>query len=75
METQHRNYEGDTPEVGGILALKAENITKKLTFDAFREKLTTYVYKELSHATYGVCIVKKLKDPDGNFDEKNKQIN
>ena len=72
METEDRNYEGDTPGVGGILALKTEKITKKLTFDAFREKLTTYVNKEFSHATDVVCIVKHLKDPNGTFDDKNK---
>ena len=72
METEDRNYEGDNPEVGGILALKTEKIAKKLTFDAFREKLTTYMNNELSHATESVCIVKNLKDPHGTFDDKNK---
>lgn len=70
METKDRNYEGDTPEVGGILALKKEKIKNKLTFNAFREKFTTYVNKELIHAIDFACIVKYLKGPNGTFDDK-----
>ena len=36
VDTEDKNYEVDTPEVGGILALLTENITKKLTVDTFQ---------------------------------------
>ena len=67
-----QRYEGDTPEVGGVLALCTENATKKLTLDIFREKLATYINKNLTHATNVVRIVKHLKDLKGGFDKNNK---
>ena len=45
MEIEDKNYGGDTPEFGVILALRIENLIKKLTFDTFREKLATYINK------------------------------
>ena len=72
VDIEEMNYEGDTPEVGGILALCTENLTNKLTFDTFQEKLATYINKELTHATDVVCVVKHMKYPKINFDIKNK---
>ena len=72
MDTEEKKYEGDTLRVGGILTLRTENITKKITLDTFRKKLATYINKELTHATYVVCVVKYIKDPTTNFDNKNK---
>ena len=45
VDTEDKNYEGDTLEVGGIIALRTEKLTKKLTFDTFQEKLATYINK------------------------------
>ena len=45
VETADKNYEGDTPNVGTLIALRTGNLTKKLTFDTFREKLATYINK------------------------------
>ena len=42
-----RDFEGATPKIGGILALRSENITKKVNYDVFCEKLATYVMNEL----------------------------
>ena len=72
VDTQEKKYEGDTLRVGGILTLRTENITKKITLDTFRKKLATYINKELTHATDVVCVVKYMKDPKINFDNKNK---
>ena len=72
METADKNYEGDTPNVGTLLALRTGNLTKKLTFDTFREKLATYINKEVTHATDVVCVVKPMKDPRIIFYNKNK---
>ena len=35
VRTEDKNYKGGTPEVGRILALCTDNLTKKLTFDTF----------------------------------------
>ena len=72
MRTEDKNYKVGTPEVGRILALCTDNLTKKLTFDTFWEKLAAYINKELTHATDVVCVVKHMKDPKTNFDKKNK---
>ena len=68
MDTEVNNYKGYTPEVGYILALCTEKLTKKITFDNFREKLATYINIELTHATDVVCVVKHIKDPKINLD-------
>ena len=72
MDTEENKYEGDTLRVGGILTLRTENITNKVTLDTFRKKLATYINKELTHATDVVCVVKYMKDPKINFDNKKK---
>ena len=72
MYTEYKDYEGDTPKVDGILALCAEKLTNRLTFETFREKIATYINKELTHAKDVVFVVKHMKDPKINFDNKNK---
>ena len=70
MDTEDKNYKGDTPEVDRIIALRTENITKKLTVETFQEKLATHINNELTHATDVVCVVKHMKHPKINFDKK-----
>ena len=72
VDTEDKNYRGDTPEVGIILPLCTEKLTKKLFFNMFLEKLATYISKYLTHATDVVCVVKHMMDPKMNFDNKNK---
>ena len=72
MDTEVNNYKGYTPEVGYILALCTEKLTKKITFDTFQEKLVTYINKELTYAMYVVYVVKHMKDTKINFNNKNK---
>ena len=72
MDTEDKNYEGDIPKVGGMLALLTENLNKKLNFETLQEKLATHTKKELTHATDLVCVVKRMKYPKINLDNKNK---
>ena len=62
VDTEAKNHKVETPEVNGIISLRVGKITKKLTFDKFREKLSTYINRELSHATDVVCVVKHMMD-------------
>ena len=62
MDTEDKNYKGDTHKVGGVLTLHTEKLTKKLTFGTFWEKLSTWINKELTHATDVVYVVKHMKD-------------
>ena len=72
MDTEDKSYKGETPNVNRIIDLRTENITKKIRFDTFREKLATYTNKDLTHATDVVCVVKHMKDPKINSNSKNK---
>ena len=40
-----RDFEGDTPKLGGILGLRSENVTKKINYDLFCEKIR-YLYHD-----------------------------
>ena len=71
VDTEDNNYRVDTPKVGRMIALHTENFNKKLNFDTFREKLATYINKELKRATDVVCVLKHMKDPK-YIDNKNK---
>ena len=43
--SSQKEFKGATPEIGGILALRIENVAKKLTFDKLCEKLGTYIMR------------------------------
>ena len=55
-----RDYEGATPKIGGILTLRSENMTKKVSYDIFCEKLRIYVMNEFKN---GEHIVEVTRDP------------
>ena len=44
--TTPKDFEGATPKIGGVLALRNENVAKKVNYDAFCEKLGIYVMNE-----------------------------
>ena len=41
------SFKGSTPDIGDVLALKTERVTKKIPFENFRELLVDYLVKEL----------------------------
>ena len=41
-----KDFEGATPRIGGVLGLRSENVTRKVTDDAFRKKLGIYIMNE-----------------------------
>ena len=47
QSSTNRDYEGATPKLGAILALRSENVTKKVNYDRFLEKLEIYITNEL----------------------------
>ncbi len=49
---------------------KNEKISKKVPFDMFREKLADYVIKTLTHPDDVVKIIKKMKDPEAEFEKE-----
>ena len=43
IDTSQRDFVGDEPRVGAVLAQKNERVDKKAAFDAFREKLCNFI--------------------------------
>ena len=54
-----RDFEGDTPKLGGILGLCSENVTKKINYDLFYETLGTYIMTKFKN---GDAIFRALKN-------------
>jgi hypothetical protein len=65
-----KDWEGAKPEVGAVLGLKTEKITKKVTFEVFREKLATYVLSEFNNPKDVLPAVKRMTDPMVDFKAK-----
>ena len=56
-------YEGDTPDVGAILALKHERFKKKVPFSQFVEKVYRYVLSNFKDRGDMKAVFKDFKDP------------
>ena len=59
-----KDFEGATPKIGGVLGLRSENVTRKITYDAFLEKLGIYIMTELKG---GENIVEITKEPSSDI--------
>ena len=59
-----RDFAGATPKIGGILALRSENITNNVTYDKFCEKLKAYIMNKFKG---GENIVEVTKNPSVNI--------
>ena len=57
-------FEGATPKLGTVLALRSENINKKVNYDRFLEKLAIYVVNELRN---GDSIVEVTRNPNATI--------
>ena len=56
-------YEGDTPDVGAVLALKYEKFHKKVPFSQFVEKVYGYVLSNFKDGGDMKAVFKDFKDP------------
>ena len=57
-----RDFEGVTPKIGGVLALRSENMLKKVNYDIFCEKLGVYMMNEFKGGENVVEVTKKPND-------------
>ena len=46
QSSTNRDFEGATPKLGAVLALRNENVNKKMNYDRFLEKLAIYMVNE-----------------------------
>ena len=72
IESEDRNFEGKTKDIGAVLGLKTERLTHKVPFDTFREKLAEYVLKELTNARHVIPLVEDMVHPMKQFMVENK---
>ena len=63
----NKDFGGAIPKLGGILALRNENVTKKVNYDRFLEKLGIYIVNELKVGDHIIEVTKnpKLKIIEG----------
>ena len=67
FDVSNKDFEGDTPEIGCVLGLRSEKMTKKVQFDTFREKLEDYLVKTLTSPMDIMPILKDMVDPYERF--------
>ena len=72
VASEDKDFEGRTKDIGGVLGLKHEKLTHKVSFDTFREILTEYVLKEFQNARHVVPLVEELTNPMKEFVDRNK---
>ena len=67
------DFEGATTKLNAILALRSENVNKKVNYDRFLEKLAIYVINELKN---GDSIIEITRNPNAkiieDFQKENK---
>ena len=66
-----RDFEGATPKIGGILTLHSENMTKKVNYDQFCEKLYIFIMNVFKN---GDSVVEVTRNPSANIVEDFKTL-
>ena len=61
-EHESLQYEGSNPKIGGILALRNENFSKKVPFSVFQQKLKNHILTEFDYARDIIPIIDEFKD-------------
>jgi len=63
-----RNFVGETSELEFVLTLVSEKCDKGVTFDVFQEKLKNYVLKKFEKSKDVTPLVTELSDPTVDFE-------
>ena len=72
MVTVHKSFESHTPDLNGVLGLRTEKVDKKVTFEAFCEKLDTYIMRGVKNGEDVVLVTRgKNIDPLVVFNNEN----
>ena len=69
-DNSEQSWLGDKPEVGAVLGLRTEYLSKKVSFEVFLEKMTDYVLRELKNAADVVSVVRDMTNPSDDFAKK-----
>ena len=70
-----RDFDGVTPKIGGVLALRSENMTKKVNYDIFCEKFGVYIMNDFKGGENVVEVTKNQTiDIISSFEKENKPV-
>ena len=66
-----RTWQGEKPEIDGVLGLRTEWLDKKMSYSTFMEKMVEYVLREFKNANDVLSLVRDEVDPMVNFETNN----
>ena len=64
-----RSWEGDKPEIKGVLGLRMEWLDKKVSYRVFLEKMIDYTLREIDNPTDVLPVLKEQEDPVITFED------
>ena len=59
------------PEVGAVIGLKLQNLSKKVSFQVFREKVNTFIVSDFKNPKDVLPIITELVNPMVDFKKTN----
>ena len=72
IDSEEKGFLGKTKEIEGVLTLKTERLTHKVSFDSFREILGEYVMKNFTGARHLMPLIEEMENPLPGFADANK---
>ena len=72
QSTDGASFEGSCSEIGAVMGLRTEKITKKVPFSIFVEKLGDYIITDIKYGSDIENCVRRMEDPFLNFETKHK---
>jgi len=66
-----RTWQGDKPEIGGVLGLRTEWLDKKMSYRSFMEKMVEYILSNFDNANDVLSVVRDEVDPIVDFETNN----
>ena len=67
IDTTNKDFIGEEPTIGAVLATKSERVDMKASFDAFREKISNYIVRTITNGADCVTVVRDMVDPKISF--------
>ena len=71
LNGNERTWQGEKPEIDGVLGLRTEWLDKKMSYSTFMEKMVEYVLREFKNANDVLSLVRDEVDPMVNFETNN----
>ena len=66
-----RTWQGEKPEIDGVLGLRTEWLDKKMSYSTFMEKMVEYVLREFTNANDVLSLVRDEVNPTDDFETNN----